>query len=177
MTPTRTTLSAQARALRDAFDGAFAAPLPEPPPPAVALLVVRAGEELVAIRRTEMTGFARCENLVPTPGCSPAFLGLAGLRDGVHPVWDLANLLGHPAASAPPRWLVLAEAQPGEPCALACADFERLVFVSAGAITGAAREEPGAVADGLAPWGSALVRIVNLPALLTSLRSQVGNRQ
>ena len=159
-------LSTKARELRQAFDESFAVPPPPPAPPAVALLLVRVAGELLAIRRTDMAGFVRGENLALVPSGIPAFLGLAGLRGGLYPVWSLASLLGR---SPPPAgsgcWLVLAESRDA-PCAFACEAFEKMIFVPAAAVTGHARhDESAGFIPAMAPWASALVPVIDLPAL------------
>lgn len=159
-------LSAKARELRQAFDATFAVPPLPPAPPTVALLLVRAGGELVAVRRAEMTGFARGDALTLTPGRSPAFAGLAGLRGGLYPVWSLAGLLGRP--SAPPGtacWLVLAEAS-GARCAFACEALEKMISVPEAAVAMSGRRDgPTGSTQGVVDWNSTLVPVVDLPAL------------
>jgi chemotaxis signal transduction protein len=160
-------LSTKAREIRRAFDESFALPPPPMAPPTVALLLVRVAGELMAIRRTDMAGFARGENLAPMPSGTPAFLGLAGLRGGLYPVWSLAALLGR---SPPPVgsscWLVLAETQ-GAPCAFACEAFEKMIFVPAAGVVGSAQhdDEPAGFIPAMASWESALVPVIDLPAL------------
>ncbi|HEY1111829.1 MAG TPA: chemotaxis protein CheW [Opitutaceae bacterium] len=126
--------------MRDTFDAAFSRPVALWAAPAVALLLVRAAGERVALRRAELTGFVRAENLALVPGRSPAFLGIANLRDGLFPVWSLAVLLGRPlAAGTEIRWLALAEAKRGAPCAFACEGFDRMVFAPEDALNAASR--------------------------------------
>jgi len=159
-------LSTKARELRRTFDESFAVPPPPPAPPTVALLLVRVAGELLAIRRTDMTGFTRGENLALVPSGTPAFLGLAGLRGGLYPVWSLAGLLGRPLPPAGSScWLVLAETR-GAPCGFACELFEKMIFVPAASVTGSARHDASAgFISAMAPWESALVPVVDLPAL------------
>ena len=164
--------SSRARALREAFDATFARPPPAAPAAMIALLILRAGGERVAVRRDEMSGLVRAENNVaPVPGPSPAFLGLAGLQGELRPVWRLGALLdgGARAASAPGRdtgWLVLADARADAPCAFACEAFERLVFVPETALFPASSREarPGLV-RAMASWDGVLLPVVDLPAL------------
>lgn len=167
MTPAQPPLSTKARDLRQAFDAAFAAPPPPSPPPTVALLLVRAGGELLAVKRTELTGFVRGDAIALTPGRSPAFLGLAGLRGGLYPIWSLAVLLGRPAAPAGTAcWLLLTEAPGAAPCAFACEGFEKMIFVPEAAGAGPARRDaPAGLTSAVVPWGAALAPLVDLPAL------------
>lgn len=166
-------LDTQARQLRRVFDAAFAVPPPPPEERAVVLLLVRAGGELFAVRRAEMTGFVRGENIAPTPGRSPGFLGLTGVRGGLFPVWSLAVLLGRAGASAgAARWLVLAEAGGGAPCAFACEAFEKMVFLPESALDASAGR-----AKVMARWGATLVPVVDLPSLLADIRQRKESTQ
>jgi chemotaxis signal transduction protein len=176
LTPDAFSLDTQARQLRQlrqVFDAAFAVAPPPPEAPAVALLLVRAGGELCAVRRAEMTGFGRGENLAPTPGRSPGFLGLTGVRGGLYPVWSLAVLLGRSGAPAgAARWLVLAEEAGGAPCAFACEAFEKMVFLPSSALDASAGR-----AKVMARWGAALVPVVDLPSLLADIRQRQASTQ
>ncbi len=172
-------VSAKASELRAAFDAAFAVPPPPPSPPTVALLIVRAGGELLAVKRAETTGFARGENLALAPGRSPAFLGLAGVRGGLFPVWSLAGLLGRtPAPATGAGWLVLAEARAGAPCAFACEAFEQMIFVPEAVFAEAGRRDArSGLGPAMAPWGAALVPVVDLPALQAEISQRNESTQ
>lgn len=165
--------STQAREHRQAFDAAFAVPPPPPASPSIVLLLVRADGELFAVRRSEMTGFVRGENIALMAGRSPGFLGLTGVRGGLYPVWSLAVLLGRPAASVGAAcWLVLAEAGGGAPCALACEMFEKMIFVPESAIDASAGK-----ARAMARWDAALVPVIDLPSLLAEIRRRKESSQ
>lgn len=170
VTPQPPPVSAKARELRLAFDATFAAPPPPPLPPTVALLLVRAGGELFAVKRAEMTGFMRGEAVVPTPARSPAFLGLAELRGGLYPVWSLAVLLDRPAAPADATcWLLLAGTA-GATCAFACEAFEKMIFVPETAVGGAVRRDaPAGLTPAVVAWDSARAALIDLPALLADI--------
>lgn len=179
LTLERLPLSAKARELRQAFDAAFAVPPPPPDPPTVALLLVRAGGELLAVKRAEMTGFVRGEAIALTPGRSPAFLGLAGLRGGLYPVWSLAGLLGRPPARAGAAcWLILAEARGEAPCAFACEAFEKMIFAPEAAVAAPARRDaPTGLAQAVVQSGSALAPVVDLPALQADIWKRIESTQ
>lgn len=166
----------RARELREAFDAIFAQPPPPPPPATTALLILRAGGERVAVKRSEMGGLVRAENIAPVPGRSPAFLGLAGLQGELCPVWRLAALLGGGggSVSAPggdAGWLVLADGRAETPCAFVCEAFERLVFVSESALSAPSQRDarPGLV-QALMSWEGALIPVVDLPALQAEIQ-------
>lgn len=104
-------ISQRATQLRRDFDRSFA----ESPPPAraasVDLLAVRVGEHPYALRLSAIAGLFADKKLTPLPGATPEFLGIAGFRGAVVPVYDLRVLLGQPGRGAP-RWLVVAAASP-----------------------------------------------------------------
>lgn len=156
----------KAREFRAEFDATFAAPPPPPAPPTVALLLIRVDGAPFAVRRSEMSGFVRGEAIAPAPGRAGAFLGLTEIRGEIYPVWSLPGLLGRPLPPAGSAcWLVLAQNAAGAPCALACTAVEKLIFVPEAALTAPAR----AGAPVLAPWGTALVPVIDLPALLADI--------
>ena len=172
--PVPRALSATARELRLTFDATFALPPPPPAAPTVALLLVRAGGELLAVPRADLTGFVRGENLAPAPGRSPAFLGLAGVRGELFPVWSLAGLLGRAPASAPiAGWFLLTAAPGGAPCAFACEAFEKMFFAPAAALAAPVPRDASTVV----PCDGALVSVVNLPALHAAIFDQLESTQ
>ncbi len=176
----RSTLSAKALALREVFDAGFAAPPPPLASPATALLLIRVGDELLAVKRAEMTGLARVESIAPAPGRSPSFLGLAGLRGELFPVWSLAGLLGRALTTdaTTSRWLVLAAARADAPCAFACDGFERLVFVpDTEMIACTERDRRHEHMQAVAPWDSLLISVINLPALQAEIHKRKDSTQ
>lgn len=109
-----------ARALREAFDRAFAEPASEKPV-TVGLLAVRLGDDPYALRVDEIAGLHRDKPVTHTASALPEFVGLAGFKGGIVPVYDLAALLGYPRSDAS-RWLVVARG--AVPIALAFEKFE-----------------------------------------------------
>lgn len=108
MTESGAALTGTAAALRREFDRAFA----EAPVTHTArfesLMAVRIGGDAYSIHVSEIGGLYADRRIVPFPTTVPELLGLAGFRGQLAPVYDLASLLGYPAARAAPRWLVLA---------------------------------------------------------------------
>lgn len=164
-------LGERARALRQGFDAAFALPPAAAEKATAALLLVRAGAELLALHRAETTGLVRAENIAWSPARSPAFLGLASQRGELYPVWSLARLLGRPSPeSSGLGWLVLTEARGGAPCAFFCEGFERMILVNPDVLTKAIRHEASAgLSAAMVPWESSLVPVADLPALHTEI--------
>lgn len=64
------------------------------------------GDDAFAIRITDMAGLYKDRLIAPMPSGAPAFLGVAGFRSLIVPVYDLAALLGY-APALSPGWLML----------------------------------------------------------------------
>ncbi len=94
-------------ALRRAFDQSFARVPSAAEAGTESLLMIRAGEEFCALRMSEIAGLVRDHKIVVVPSPIPELIGIAGLRAGLVPVYNLAALLGHTSTLAPPRWLAL----------------------------------------------------------------------
>ena len=92
--------------LRRDFDALFAEATAAPQPGEESFLAVSAGGDPYALPVSQIGGLARDRSLVPLPGAPPDFVGLAGLRGAVLPVWDLAGLLGYAPAAG--RWMAIA---------------------------------------------------------------------
>jgi chemotaxis signal transduction protein len=98
-------------ALREAFDRTFAqAPSPPAPDPE-RFLSLAVGTGSYVVRLAEVSGVVTGRKVTKLPGPVPELVGIAGLRGAIWPVFDLAMLLGLPAADAP-RWLITAAAEP-----------------------------------------------------------------
>jgi purine-binding chemotaxis protein CheW len=104
-------VSGRAAALREAFDRAFAEPAGGAQVQLRAFLAIGIGGAAHAIDIAEISGLHAGKPITALPDAAPEFLGLAGFRGVVVPVYDLRVLLGQPAQAAP-RWLVTAQAAP-----------------------------------------------------------------
>lgn len=96
-----------ARSLREAFDRSFAQPQQQEQRDTEDLLLLRAGGETYAVKAHEIVGIAAGKKIVPVPSSASAFLGMAGIKGSLVPVWSLAVLLGSAQGSKDPRWLLL----------------------------------------------------------------------
>jgi purine-binding chemotaxis protein CheW len=94
--------------LRAAFDRAFSEPPRAQRPASLDLLAVRLRGAPFALPLAAVAGVFADKPLTRLPAAAPDFLGLAGFRGSVVPVYDLAALLGY-AVEGAPRWLVVAE--------------------------------------------------------------------
>jgi chemotaxis signal transduction protein len=158
-------------ALRREFDDAFArAPAPAGAAPQP-MLAIRVGEHPYALRLAQIAGLHADRHVTALPSALPALLGVSGFRGQIAPVYDLAVLLGYPAAAAP-RWLVLVRG--AQPLALAFERFDCHFLAAPEQVLAAAGAEGrdcvrGAVAQG----GEAGARaLIELPALLDEIRRQ-----
>jgi len=158
--------TAGARALREAFDAAFAAP-----PPAgqrqdeVPLLVLRAGSTRVAVRALETGGLLPPGRIEPVPSGRRELLGVAGIRGTLLPVYGLARLLGVEDAGEVPRWLLLAGGSARVGLAFGAVEAYRRV---PGAALEAASGAAGALHEVVQVEGGALP-VVSIPALLREI--------
>ena len=178
MNPTMASITGRSRAdeLRAAFDATFAAPA-SPEVQQAVLVLLRAGESLLAVRREAMSGFARPSSFVRTPGRSPAFSGIYDLRGDLYPVWSLSALLDRGAAvPAAPAWLVLTRCGDGTACAFGCEALDGLVIVAEQSIS----LQPGA--DGRGALGRTAVQVgprfvplVDIPLLQEEVRRNLDS--
>ncbi|HVT81301.1 MAG TPA: chemotaxis protein CheW [Phycisphaerae bacterium] len=168
-----------AAALRTAFDTTFAQPPTLSSTATTALLMVRVAGQQFAIKRSEMSGLAHADNIAPVPGPSAAFLGVTGLRGQILPIWSLAGLMG--IAAAPPQpeeWLVLLGEGSRDACAFACETIEQTLVVSEEAFAQpSASDSASRNIQAVVRTDSALVPVLNLPALRASLRPRSNPAQ
>jgi len=97
--------------LRQAFDQSFAAAPPDAAARFEDLLAIRVGPDPYAIRLSEVSGLFAGKCVTRMPNAVAEFLGIAGFRGTVVPVYDLRRLLGYVAQDVP-RWLLMAAAAP-----------------------------------------------------------------
>jgi chemotaxis signal transduction protein len=92
--------------MRAAFDRSFAEPPRTEEAPLQDFLGVRVGTDPYAIRLADISGLFADRPITPLTSDDPAFLGIAGVRGAVVPVYDLGAFLGYPPGAAR-RWLLL----------------------------------------------------------------------
>lgn len=145
-------------ALRRAFDESFAKEHVPAPSRAVSAIGVTVGGALYAVAVTDVAGVFRGKLVTRVPSDVSAFLGVAGFRGVVVPVYDLGALLGHGASSDPP-WVMLASAPGGDGAAPVGFAFE-----SFDGYVGAATDEERERSDQLPSR-----TVVTLPSLLQAI--------
>jgi chemotaxis signal transduction protein len=111
MSDPETGLGRTASELRSAFDQTFAALPDTSVQHSRDFLAVRVGTDDYAIDLVEVAGLFADKAVTRLPNSAPEFLGIAGFRGTIVPVYDLRILLGYPAKEMP-RWLVTAAAAP-----------------------------------------------------------------
>lgn len=160
--------SATAAALREAFDRSFAE---APPTPAAALtgfLAVRIGADPYAIRLSDVVSLHRDRVIVPLIHFTLGFLGIAGFRGVVAPIYDLRALLGYPSGALFP-WLVLCRATEGT-LGLAFDQFESHVQGVIEVVPGRAAEGARRHFSGVVRAASATRPVIHLASLIEAIR-------
>lgn len=124
MTRTADQFSAYAAQLREEFDHAFSLPARVETTSGRHLLAIRVAGHPYALNPEEIAGLQVDQAVVPVPGMLPEWLGLAGIRGGLVPVFSLAMLLGYERPTPTrPRWLAVCGS--GQLFGLAFDEFER----------------------------------------------------
>ena len=169
VTDDRLRLATRAATLRAGFDRSFAEPAQLDMTATEDLLAVRVGDDVFAIRLSEIAGLYVGKKMTRVPGGDPALLGIAGFRGTIQPVYSLATLLGRPA-EASPRWLVIAAAAP---IAFAFGAFDRHLRVASATIRPRdvnAKDQP--YARDFVPVQQFVRPILHLPSILDAIRTQ-----
>ncbi len=159
-----------AATLREQFDRGFALPIAEKPA-LLGLLSIRVGGDPYALRISEIAGLHGDKTVAPAAGSRPGFLGMAGFRGVVSPVYDLGVLLGY-ARGESTRFLVLVKG--AAPVALAFEGFAGHFHVAAERVSeGSSSTRPylDGVVEG--PTGThALIRLASITeAIVRGARS------
>jgi chemotaxis signal transduction protein len=161
-------------ALRQAFDGSFAAAPHGAAADEVSLLAIRVGGEPVALRVHDTAGLLVVGRIVALPSHRPELLGITGVRGAVVPVFSLARLTGRSDADSP-RWVALAGG--ADRIGLAFATFEGHLRVPATSIHAAAPAGPErASLSGIADVPPAPRPILDLPAIVRAVVASLDRR-
>lgn len=99
----------QAQDLRHAFDLSFTQ-APSSPTAAKDFIAMRLGGVNYAMDLSKIAGLYTDKRITRTPARGPGFLGIAGFRGNILPVYDLAVLAGLPPGTDR-RWLAVATGQ------------------------------------------------------------------
>ncbi len=148
-------LEDRAALLRRDFDRSFAVPPECERADGERLIAVTIAGHPHALRLSEVTGLLAGRRIVPLPSSVSSFLGIAGYRSLIIPVFDVAVLLGYPPASEP-RWIALAGTSE-LPIGLAFEHFEAQIRMT------------GNFGDGAVRDGAVVRSILSIAALLAAL--------
>ncbi|MGA8709243.1 MAG: chemotaxis protein CheW [Steroidobacteraceae bacterium] len=162
----------RAQEMRAAFDRSFAEPPLTEQAPLQDFLAIRVGTDPYAIRLTDIRGLFADRPVTLLPSDDSAFLGIAGVRGIVVPVYDLGALLGHPPGALR-RWLLLIGAAS---LALAFEAFEGHLRLPQAALAAQGRQErSGAFVQEVLHTGNSTRAIVQITAIFDAIEQ--GARQ
>jgi chemotaxis signal transduction protein len=159
--------------LRTEFDSSFTDPVRPHDEDHIELLAIRAGGRPYALRLSQTSGLYPDRPVTALPGPLPSLLGVAGFGGGILPVYDLAALLGRPAADRP-RWLLLAAGTP--PLAFAFGELDGHVRVAADTIITERHEGAGCL-RGMVPLPGGTRPIVDLAAARAAVHRLTGHEE
>ena len=161
-------LAQRACELRRNFDRSFTVPPRSRQAASLDLLAIRLGGEPYALHLAAVSGLFAGKKFTRLPQAAPEFLGIAGFRGSVVPVYDLRVLLGC-ASGAPPRWLVVAS---GSPVALAFDGFDGHLRLPQKGIARQERNDAARHVRELARVAGLSRPIVDLASILAAIRER-----
>ncbi len=164
-------LPGSASALRAAFDRSFAEAPREDVGEVEGVLCIRVGGDGYALRVREITELVRGRRVVALPARVQEFLGLAGIRGGIVPVYSLGSLLGYSAAPDEARWLALCNA--GNPIGLAFSEFEGYLPLARRDLC-APRDADGTArhVTAVTRAGTATRGVISVPSVIEAIRKK-----
>jgi chemotaxis signal transduction protein len=165
-------------ALRGAFDQAFSEPAARGGAETEGLLAIRSGGCGYAVHLAEVGGLFVDRTIVRLPSPLPQFLGVAGLRHDVVPVYSLSGLLGHGAGGGLHRWLLVVRAS--HPVALAFEEFDGHLRVLPSAIAPAASGAQGMHVSATVRHAETVRGLVSLASLMKAIDDRgraIGTRK
>jgi purine-binding chemotaxis protein CheW len=157
--------------LRRAFDHTFSEPPVGDAEDTESLLALRAGGEGYAVRLAEITGLFADRTIVRLPSPVSEFLGVAGLRHDVVPVYSLPSLLGYAIGGDRPRWLITARAT--HALAFAFEQFEGYQRVPVSAVHPSNLEAARAHACATVRLANAMHSIVSIASLVKTIEDRI----
>lgn len=161
--------------LREAFDGSFALPATEQSEETRDFLSIRIAGDPYALSVSEMAGIVARRAIVPVPAAAPGFLGLAGIRGQIVPVFGLSALLGYGTDDLP-TWIVLCAAQ--APIALGFSEFEGHLRLPKSALHAGealhSLKPAGQYVDQVAMTDAGARPVLEIRRLLVGIRSRLG---
>ncbi len=163
-------LESRAQALREAFDQSFAAAPKGPSEELDDLLMIRLADDPYAISLREIGGIVAKRPIVAAPAMAEHFLGLAGVRGEVVPVYALASIFGLDEAEAP-AWMVLCGEAPV--IALAFAHFDGYSRLPLSRIHSDSEQRAARpFVSRVVSTDTGVGAVIDVPRIITALRNQ-----
>jgi chemotaxis signal transduction protein len=157
--------------LRTEFDNAFARANVSQAAACQQYLGIQVGTSGYAVRVLDIGGLFADRPITRLPNADATFLGIAGLRGAVIPVYDLASLLGHPRSNTP-RWLILVRGA----LALAFDAFDTHLNLPATAVVPARQPRPGGFVREALQADGAMRAIVDVNTVFNSIEQRTVHR-
>jgi chemotaxis signal transduction protein len=157
--------------LRRAFDQSFSEPPVGLAGDTESLLAFQAGGHAYAVRLAEISGLFADRTIVRLPSRVSEFLGVAGLRHDVVPLYSLRTLLGHEMGGDPPRWLIIARA--AHPVAFAFEQFEGFLQLPPSALLPAKDAATATHLQATIGLGDGMRGVVSISSLLKRIEERI----
>ena len=158
--------------LRRDFDNTFAAPPAGPGEDRESLISLRVTGEALAVRTLHVTGVAKRGRILPVPTSVPGLLGITAIRGTLLPVYDLAALLGLPAAAAEGAWLILTN--PKTPIGLIFDEFEGQMEIARACLYESDGSDARKHLPVIARIGAANRAVIDIPGIVAEIRKTAG---
>ena len=165
--------------LRQAFDHTFALAPSTASLELEDLLTIRVAGDPYAIRLLDITEIVTGHGVVSVPAVTPYLLGLAGIRGGIVPVFDLSLLLGYGPDPGSPRWMILCGYE--EPIALAFSNFEGYLRLPTSAIHAdesfSVTSEKTKYVNQVARTPDGVRAVISIALILATIRNRISHHQ
>lgn len=160
--------------LRREFDLGFSRPAEFERDAHEDLLLLSIANERYAVRVSEVRAILRTPRLACVPSRSSALRGVIAWRGELIPVFDFAELLGHPAERELGRWILLAG--DSERAAFALHHFERFERVPVSAVSKqeAHASPSGGASENVVRLAREIVPIISVNQVLADLAQEAG---
>lgn len=169
MTASEPPISGRAAELRRAFDLSFVEPRRITATDTEDYLAIEAGGDPHALRLSEIAGLHAEKAVTPVPGQIAGFIGIAGFRGKILPVYDLARLLDYPALRTP-QWIAIAECAPVAFAFETFVGHARIPIVAPGGASGEAAD--GRHIRGVVRVGETPHSVIHLPSIVAAIRKR-----
>jgi chemotaxis signal transduction protein len=153
--------------IRRAFDESFAVAAAPETAEAHALLRIVVSGDAYALRLPEISELFVDRTITAVPGPLRELLGIAGLRNGIVPIYDLGSLLGYASRGDTGRWLVVT--RNGAELGFAFEELIDYLRVPSQAISASPGQTERAHVREVVRHGEELIPILSLRSLAESL--------